>query len=100
MNFEFFKPDYLQLGGNHLCSIGRNTLWCIGHNDFGQTTVPTLLRRNPHSISLGPSNTCAISSEKALLCWGSNHFGQSVSFAINEISTTESIPNPHPDNHL
>ena len=55
------------------CELGRIFAW--GENNFGQTTVPSSLRRT-RDISAGCNHVLAINENRQVVAWGSNSFGQ------------------------
>ena len=55
------------------CELGRIFAW--GENNFGQTTVPSSLRRT-RDISAGCNHVLAIDENRQVVAWGSNSFGQ------------------------
>jgi alpha-tubulin suppressor-like RCC1 family protein len=74
-------------GDGHACAIKNDsTVWCWGHNDYGQLGDNTTTDRlsptqvvglaNVTKIALDQRNTCAITSDTQLWCWGNNWYGQ------------------------
>jgi alpha-tubulin suppressor-like RCC1 family protein len=82
-------------GGYHTCAIRDDgTVWCWGHNEFGQAGVPRAEgeycqdgnrktpcvwrpRRVPgidavEALYLGNSRTCALRTDQTLWCWGAS----------------------------
>jgi alpha-tubulin suppressor-like RCC1 family protein len=78
----------LAAGNGHTCGITREErLYCWGSNLFGElgngrygedTTVPVAVTEGLRfrSVSTGTENTCAVTVEGALYCWGLNASGQ------------------------
>ena len=78
----------LDLGGSHACAVVVDgAVQCWGFNGFGAVgdgtgvnrsspTTVEALGRNVRWISAGSGHTCAIASEGAVKCWGSNAAGQ------------------------
>lgn len=77
-------------GGSHTC-VGRTdgTVWCFGANASGQlgnggtdnSSTPTevtgeLLAAGVAVVYAGGQHTCARTIDSALVCWGSNEYGQ------------------------
>ena len=60
------------------CGIMTNgSLVCWGSNDFGQTNVPKLPRKEKWvSVSTSGNHTCALTNNRRLLCWGANDNNQ------------------------
>jgi len=78
----------VSVGGHHTCAIKTDgSLWCWGHNGYGQvgdgtninkyspTPVPGM-SSGVSSISLGWYHSCAIKTDGSLWCWGNNEYGQ------------------------
>jgi hypothetical protein len=65
-------------GFAHMCAYIPNSAFCLGNNDFGQSTVPLDLTMagNPGTLSAGGYHTCAIDSVLGLRCWGDDLDGQ------------------------
>lgn len=76
-------------GGRHSCAIlsdgfvkcwGENRSGQIGdgYQDSGPRLFPSYVHnlRNPVSLALGDSHTCALLADGKIRCWGSNTFGQ------------------------
>lgn len=84
---EFIAPTRLTAGTGHVCATAGQRLFCMGENASGQlgnggTTdssefieVESLKGTVEHAVAFG-ENTCVITTEKQLQCWGSNTFGQ------------------------
>jgi alpha-tubulin suppressor-like RCC1 family protein len=78
----------VSVGGHHTCAIKTDgSLWCWGHNGYGQVGDGTNTNRNSptqvpgmssgvSSISLGWYHSCAIKTDGSLWCWGNNEYGQ------------------------
>lgn len=82
------------VGRYHSCALlsssaGPNTMRCWGMNSMGQlgdstdegrsypTVVSSLGDAEPRAIGLGGYHTCAVVAvDDAVMCWGSNDFGQ------------------------
>jgi alpha-tubulin suppressor-like RCC1 family protein len=78
------------LGYQHTCATSNGKLLCWGGNYDGQlgdggindryTPVIIVLgnvsTRNAVQLAVGYTNTCAISDDDKLFCWGNNQFGQ------------------------
>ena len=87
---EIFAGDATQVaaGGAHACALkADSTLWCWGHNQFGQLgTADTRPHRIPTRVSgfgndvaivfAGADHTCAVKTDASLWCWGQNQYGQ------------------------
>jgi alpha-tubulin suppressor-like RCC1 family protein len=75
-------------GDNHSCAVATGgSLWCWGHNFWGQIGDGTTLeRRTPVQVTklgsdvvdveAGSSHTCARKNDGSLWCWGGNGDGQ------------------------
>jgi alpha-tubulin suppressor-like RCC1 family protein len=76
-------------GASYTCAVKTSgTLWCWGHNGFGQlgdgTTVIDRLRptqegtavSNWATVSAKASHTCAVRTSGTLWCWGHNFRGE------------------------
>jgi alpha-tubulin suppressor-like RCC1 family protein len=91
----------------HTCALLTNgAVKCWGANDFGQlgdgtttyqsTPVDVLNLGGPAvSISAGHNHTCAVLSNGAVKCWGSN-FGGMLGIGIHE----DTNPHPLPENPI
>jgi len=78
----------VSVGGHHTCAIKTDgSLWCWGHNGYGQVGDGTNINKNSpipvpgmssgvSSISLGWYHSCAIKTDGSLWCWGNNEYGQ------------------------
>ena len=78
----------LALGFYHGCALlAGGTVKCWGYNAFGelgnglsnsQSSVPVSVRgiSTATALSLGELHTCALLASGAVMCWGSNYFGQ------------------------
>ncbi len=85
----------LDAGGNHTCAIsadaggyGDTAAYCWGYNVYGQLgggdwvgeyssdALHVVLEMPVVAISAGGSYTCALTSNGAFWCWGSNDYGQ------------------------
>ncbi len=83
-----FAPASIVGGDEHVCAIdGGGGVRCWGDNRAGQlasgtppndTYAPALaaVPVSPRLLALGGYSTCAITQLGALLCWGSNDFGE------------------------
>ncbi|NCD19639.1 MAG: hypothetical protein EOL89_06615, partial [Actinobacteria bacterium] len=99
----------LDAGGNHTCAIsadaggyGDTAAYCWGYNVYGQLgggdwvgeyssdALHVVLEMPVVAISAGGSYTCALTSNGAFWCWGSNKYGQ---LGTGEPLTLE---NPYP----
>jgi len=84
MECTSFCVEKLAAGATHVCAIGSGRLKCWGRNHQGQigdgtttqrnnpvnvanTTLPTLA-----DVAPGNGNTCVLTSQGAVHCWGSN----------------------------
>jgi alpha-tubulin suppressor-like RCC1 family protein len=66
--------------------MADGSLWCNGHNEFGQlgdgtweTKFDILVQTMPEGAEVvycGGVHTCAIKQDGSLWCWGANMFGQ------------------------
>jgi len=86
MPWELFSS--VSVGGHHTCAIKTDgSLYCWGHNGYGQVGDGTNENRNSptpvpgmssgvSSISLGWYHSCAIKIDGSLWCWGNNEYGQ------------------------
>jgi len=65
-------------GFAHLCLRIPNGTFCLGADDYGQSTVPKDLDVNlgAGTLSAGGHHTCAIDSKLGVRCWGQNKYGQ------------------------
>ena len=74
-------------GAGHGCMVMTNgSLWCGGHNEFGQlgdgtweTKFDILVQTMPEGAEVvycGAGHTCSIKQDGSLWCWGANMFGQ------------------------
>ncbi len=68
----------VSVGGFHACGLRLDqTIVCWGRDDNGQLSVPS---GSFSALSAGTSNACAVrSSDKSVVCWGSNVYGESTS---------------------
>lgn len=86
---------HLDAGGNHTCAIsadadgyGDTSAYCWGYNASGQLgggdwvgeyssdALRVVLEMPVVAISAGGAYTCALTSDGAFWCWGSNEYGQ------------------------
>lgn len=91
----------VRAGGAHTCAVlSGNQARCWGDNTYGQLGVgnTTSTRRpgtgaapltNIADLQAGGTNTCAVTSAGAALCWGQNNYGQ---LGIGAVSTYRSSP--------
>lgn len=75
-------------GGEDACAVKTDkTLWCWGGNAFGEVGDGTKLRRDTpvqvkalgaHVVAVGAGlfDTCALTDDGTLWCWGKNNHGQ------------------------
>ena len=102
----------LSSGGGHSCGVdGNHELWCWGENQAGQSAAassaslqkPTLVDSGAgapipaDSVAVGRQHTCAASTRRGVMCWGSNESGQ---IGIGTASATElprAVPLSCPD---
>ncbi|HEY6559479.1 MAG TPA: hypothetical protein VI072_19485 [Polyangiaceae bacterium] len=75
-------------GAYHTCVLKMNgTLWCWGHNDYGQLGDGTTTSRSVPvqvaslgtgviAVAAGGSHTCARKRDGTLWCWGENYYGE------------------------
>jgi hypothetical protein len=97
----------LALGSQHSCALdAQGGVWCWGSNEFGQagagrgTAVvarPRKLAALPPAaqIAAGSSNTCAVTRDARVYCWGQNRNEQSSAAESGfepEIWTPREIP--------
>lgn len=75
-------------GADHVCVVRQDgTVWCWGSNKYGQlgfgeigpgvsipTQVPGIF--NAVAVGLGDAHSCVLTSERTVLCWGWNNYGQ------------------------
>ena len=93
-------PPVVALDGGdaHFCALDvSDSLWCWGHNGYGQLGDGTFVNRavpvrvagldGVRSFSTGPEHTCATTHEGTTFCWGQNRSGQ--------IGAPASIVSPH-----
>ena len=80
----------VRAGGEHTCAIDQEgTLYCWGHNGFGQlglgddlpgTTIPRVVEGAPGNavdLEVAFRHSCAVFGERReLYCWGTNDYGQ------------------------
>jgi alpha-tubulin suppressor-like RCC1 family protein len=67
--------DDVAAGTDHICYIENAAVTCVGNNDDGQTTVPTMTK-TPYTVAAGSSSTgkdwsCAGFTDGTYQCWGS-----------------------------
>jgi hypothetical protein len=67
--------DDVAAGTDHICYIENAAVICVGSNDDGQTTVPTMTK-TPTTVAAGSSSTgkdwsCAGFTDGTYQCWGS-----------------------------
>ena|GEM_PF-2099126 len=74
----------LAAGGDHMCALANNELFCWGRNQRGQLGTGSQQNAaepeqvnlaNVTSVAAGLKNTCAIAGGNAY-CWGDNLYGQ------------------------
>jgi hypothetical protein len=74
-------------GAGHGCMVmADGSLWCGGHNEFGQfgdgtweTKFDILVQTMPEgaeAVYCGAGHTCSIKKDSSLWCWGWNKYGQ------------------------
>ena len=82
------QEDYqIEAGNTHTCAIDDNGVHCWGHNNYGQTDVPTNLV-NPLAIEAGLYHTCAL-DDNGVHCWGNNGFEQTnVPTVVNPVAVS------------
>ena len=85
-------------GMSHSCAVtttgavkcwGNNSVGKLGNNSTTQSLVPVDvagLSSGVLAIAAGPDQTCAVTSEGGVKCWGGNSFGQ-----LGNNSTTKSL---------
>lgn len=88
------KAQKISVGNGYGCLIGSNgKVYCWGEGFYGRLAngsysnhnqTPTEIQRGwlasdyfAHEVSTGINNTCMISSDTKVYCWGSNNRGQS-----------------------
>lgn len=87
---------------HHGCAISNGELHCWGRNSLGQVGDNTNagVRHSPRrvgtannwqNLDAGSSHTCAIEASGALVCWGSNQFGQ---LGTGSTATSANSPDP------
>ncbi len=83
-------PISLAAGNAHTCSVMSNgSLWCWGLNNFGQNGLGQSIASSPYpqhvpfpedsTIITAVANrhqTCAITENRSLFCWGDDEYGQ------------------------
>ncbi len=69
----------ISLGAEHSCVVRDGTVWCAGNNTYGQLGTGTKSRSiyfapsllsNAVSVAAGAHQTCAITRDALLWCWG------------------------------
>lgn len=75
-------------GGFHTCAIETKKVVCAGSNAYAQLGDDTTTDRSsfvdvkgltglePETIGAGLAHGCTLTTTRAVLCWGSNEFGQ------------------------
>jgi alpha-tubulin suppressor-like RCC1 family protein len=96
-------------GGAHVCALlASRRVTCWGENDDGQLGTGDVLPRTtpsaalafaadfvPDRLVLGDAHSCAISTDGAVACWGSNHRGQlDADVAAERLSSPTAIALP------
>ena len=92
-----FIPIQISVGARHVCALSTNfTVKCWGANEYGQLGLghtDTIGDDNnemgcdlaevelpddfvPIEVIAGTNHTCAISSNRSMVCWGSNEYGE------------------------
>jgi len=78
----------LTAGGDHVCGLtATGAAWCWGSNSNGQLGNGTIGGMNPVaapvrggltfvSLSAGGNQTCGVTSDGSIFCWGANASGQ------------------------
>jgi alpha-tubulin suppressor-like RCC1 family protein len=94
-------------GGGHSCGVDSNhQLWCWGENQQGQSTAasssslqePTLVDNGSglpipaDNVAVGRQHTCASSTGRGVMCWGSNASGQIGSSTTGATALPTAVP--------
>jgi alpha-tubulin suppressor-like RCC1 family protein len=75
------------VGDTHVCALAAGTIKCWGGNGYGQlgngTSSPSIYAANgptllpaPTRVVAGGYHTCAILTDRTVVCWGENEYGQ------------------------
>jgi alpha-tubulin suppressor-like RCC1 family protein len=94
-------------GGGHSCAVdSSHQLWCWGENQLSQSTAasspslqaPTLVGNGAgtplqvDNVAVGRDHTCASSTSRGVMCWGSNANGQIGYGATGTAATPTAVP--------
>ncbi|KDD74921.1 hypothetical protein H632_c986p0 [Helicosporidium sp. ATCC 50920] len=98
-DFACYAPVYNADNLSQTRCWGNNEFGQLGTGDLQSTATPsevsgsTTTLRHFVQLALGPSHTCAIYSDKNLMCWGSNAFGE---VGQDNLAGTFTSPEPVP----
>jgi len=97
----------LAASADHTCAMKNNELFCWGKADNGQlglgeNTINTVQPKKPSrggwsastfydQVDVGENHTCALNTDKRVLCWGKNDSGQTGKPA----NSPASLPSPY-----
>jgi alpha-tubulin suppressor-like RCC1 family protein len=106
---EFSSISQATAGIEYACVLNNSgNVYCWGRNEYGQRgigyttptfaglpTTPTQVTglSNVQSLASGPYHSCAIKTDKTLLCWGYNQNGQVGNGASNTLVSTPTAAN-------
>lgn len=88
-------------GSNYTCAVDTTYhAWCWGNNQYGQLGNGTLLSSNIPTAVAGDisfkaisgsstANTCGVSTDNKIYCWGNNEYGQ---LGINQQGNYKTTP--------